>query len=199
MSTRATYRIKGTEYHQSATFYIHYDGYEAGAAHYIASMLALDNTRGGWPCMFLRANETAELTESHAAHGDTEFRYDLDEKGQTVTVYARTGAIDFDNPQFKVLGKFDVLEFIAKHAEWEQTPREFATLNGRYVAKARALAWINERLTYAQAAYFQGWIGNASGSLADVKRHEILLTPNERNIVAAIDKALTERFAETRS
>jgi YD repeat-containing protein len=199
MSTRATYRIKpACDWQTAATIYIHHDGYEAGAAHYLASMLACDNDRGGWVCMFIRANDGAELTERHEAHGDTEYRYDLDEKARSVTMYKRVwdgSGVGFENARFPKAGKYDVLDFITKFAKWETTPREFASLQGRYLPKAKALAWVEQQLTYAQSAYFQGWLGNSAGALADVQRHEILLTPNQRNICKALDEALKTRFA----
>jgi hypothetical protein len=189
MSTRATYLVNGQ------AFYIHYDGYPAGAAHYFASMLSLENTRGGWPCMFLRANDQAEFTSGHDDHGDTDFRYDLDEKERTVEALRVADSRSFDNRQFVPLGKFDILEFIRKYAEWDATPREFVTICGRYVPKERGLAWIEDRLAYAQSAYFMGWTGNSSGALDEVKRHDVLLTPNQRRIVQALDAVLKARFA----
>ena len=198
MSTRATYHFTATEHHQAITFYIHHDGYPAGAAHYFASMLALDNERGGWPCMFLRANDGAEITASHEAHGDTEYRYTLDQRKRTVERFARvwdgTGR-GFESARFPSCGTVDVRDFIVEHAQWDQTPRDFATLCGRYVAKEKALAWVRGQLAYAQAAFFQGWTGNSSGALDVVQQHVELLTPNERNICAALDAALKLRLA----
>lgn len=196
MSTRATYHFKATS-NQTApiTFYIHHDGYPAGAAHYAASMLALDNQRGGWACMFLRANDGAEITSGHDDHGDTEFRYDFNQAKQTVRAWKVSADRTFDNRPFIDLGEFDICEFIAKHAEWESTPREFAKCNGRYVTKEKALAYVRDRLAYAQAAYFQGWTGNSAGALDEVRRHDALLIPNERNICNALDAALKVRFA----
>lgn len=86
MSTRATYRInpaRRDEYarHRGITFYIHHDGYEDGAAVYFWRMLTGDasrGVRGGLAERFLRANLGAEFTSSHEAHGDTEYRYDLE-------------------------------------------------------------------------------------------------------------------------
>jgi hypothetical protein len=83
MSTRATYQINGT------TFYIHYDGYEAGAAGYFLNMHRCATGRGGLAERFLRGNELAEITASHEAHGDTEWRYTL--IGTQLTVRKRTG------------------------------------------------------------------------------------------------------------
>lgn len=202
MSTRATYHIKPAYQHDlAATFYIHHDGYPAGAAHYFAQMLNLDNERGGWPCMFLRANDGAELTDSHKAHGDTEYRYDLDGKALTVTMYERVwnGSGDgFERAKFPKGETLDIVDFITKHSDnsWSNAPRNFAKLHGRYVAAPKARAWIENRLGYAQAAYFQGWTGNACGALDEVMRHDHLLTPNERNICASLGAALAQKIAD---
>lgn len=86
MSTRATYRIN------RHCFYIHHDGYEEGASVYFWRALvgnASRGVRGGLAERFLRANLGAEFTPSHEAHGDTEYRYNVEgnDAGATVTVY----------------------------------------------------------------------------------------------------------------
>ena len=89
MSTRATYQINDKRYNNETrkmTFYIHHDGYKEGAAHYFYNMIETltgtgegykANSKGGNIEAFLRANYNAEITESHNAHGDTEYRYTL--------------------------------------------------------------------------------------------------------------------------
>lgn len=86
MATRATYRIEGM------TFYCHWDGYPAGAAARFAKMIAahtkptdrghdtIARVRGGFAFSFIRGNNDAEPTDSHTAHGDTEYKYDLEVK-----------------------------------------------------------------------------------------------------------------------
>ena len=85
MSTRATYKITDKS-NREMTFYIHHDGYKEGAAHYFYNMIETrtgtgegykTNSKGGNIEAFLRANYNAEITESHNAHGDTEYRYTL--------------------------------------------------------------------------------------------------------------------------
>ncbi len=82
MGTRATYQIG------SHVFYIHYDGYEDGAAVYFYNMIdamnKLDDSGigrnlndGGYPEQFIRGNPGASFTESHELHGDTEYQYTL--------------------------------------------------------------------------------------------------------------------------
>lgn len=77
MSTRATYRFKG-KYHDH-TIYIHHDGYPQGAAYYFYRMLMLENHRGTFAERMIRANDGAELTKSHDYHGDTNYRYTIDD------------------------------------------------------------------------------------------------------------------------
>lgn len=96
MSTRATYKIvertnKGTEVN---TFYIHCDGYAAGAAEYFQHMLKFRNetlikmyeksyrperyiNNKSWASIFEIAIPSAEKTVSHDFHGDTEYQYSL--------------------------------------------------------------------------------------------------------------------------
>lgn len=71
MSTRATYQINGH------TFYIHHDGYPAGAAMYLNNAMEFTSEapNATFQDDFMRANARAELTESHEAHPDTEYRY----------------------------------------------------------------------------------------------------------------------------
>lgn len=83
MSTRATYQFTGertpglNHSMPTVTVYIHHDGYPEGAACYFWNMHhATSYDRAPLVC-FLRANERAELTESHEAHADTEYRYTL--------------------------------------------------------------------------------------------------------------------------
>jgi hypothetical protein len=87
MSTRATYQIKSG--FSTVTFYIHHDGYFEGAALYFRNTLDFMRVaeRPFLPC-FLWANERAELTSGHKAHGDTEYHYDLEKRSGVWWVYA---------------------------------------------------------------------------------------------------------------
>lgn len=83
MATRATYQIG------DSTFYCHWDGYPRGAAVRFINMInakvsfdeksitGIKEVRGGYPFAFIRGNLDAEPTDSHDAHGDTEYRYTL--------------------------------------------------------------------------------------------------------------------------
>lgn len=102
MATRATYKI------DNMTFYCHWDGYPAGAAQRFVNAIAAltfanegksidlyGEARGGLPFAFIRGNQDAEPTGSHADHGDTEYRYtvtsneDLGKPQFTIKVQAR--------------------------------------------------------------------------------------------------------------
>lgn len=80
MSTRAIYQFKwGGEYEwqqNTATIYIHHDGYPEGAATYFYRMLCMPS-KGNLATQFIRANDGAELTDDHEIHGDAEYRYDI--------------------------------------------------------------------------------------------------------------------------
>jgi hypothetical protein len=100
MSTRATYQFidkrKYAATSKPITVYIHYDGYPEGAASYFYNMLCdteVSNGYASWRgCLatrFIRANPLAEITESHEAHGDTEWRYSLVLHDDSIVVGAR--------------------------------------------------------------------------------------------------------------
>ena len=79
MSTRATYSFQSSG-KPTITLYIHHDGYEAGAGHYLAQAFAEGGeNRNDYFTVesFIKANDRAEITGSHEAHGDTEYRYDF--------------------------------------------------------------------------------------------------------------------------
>lgn len=107
MATRATYSMEGY------TFYCHWDGHPCGAAERFAKMIeawivpgnltAYEARKGGLAFAFVRGVLDAEPTESHEAHGDTEYRYSVklasngqvllvakvrDHEGQFVTFYS---------------------------------------------------------------------------------------------------------------
>lgn len=86
MATRATYKVG------SMTFYCHWDGYPAGAAHRFANMIEamtqpeksgrvnlIAEKRGGIAFAFIRGNDDAEPTKDHEEHSDTEWRYTIAE------------------------------------------------------------------------------------------------------------------------
>jgi hypothetical protein len=98
MSTRATYEFSNSDkFIPTITYYIHHDGYPEGAAWYFANMLECSQAKneeysfrskysGGLCESFLHGNNNAEFTESHKAHGDTEYRYNVDNKGNLIAL-----------------------------------------------------------------------------------------------------------------
>lgn len=97
MSTRATYQFD-TDHTGRHTFYGHYDGYRAGAA-FRLWLMHHTKSKGTRADAFLRANDDVELTKSHAHHGDTEFRYSIDARGELrVQERTFTGA---DSPKWR--------------------------------------------------------------------------------------------------
>ena len=81
MSTRATYLLPAGDISQPICFYIHYDGYLEGAAHYFYKMHQCKNKRSALAGRFFRANAYAEFTRSHETHGDTEYQYTINYQG----------------------------------------------------------------------------------------------------------------------
>jgi len=61
--------------------YIHHDGYPTGAAEYFRKALFIAKTdRRPILEAFIAANTGAQITRSHQAHGDTDYRYTIDSK-----------------------------------------------------------------------------------------------------------------------
>ena len=80
MSTRATYTIHNIEL-RPQTYYIHHDGYEAGAKMYFQEMVDYKGP-GTNQDKFIKANEGATFTEGRNVHGDTEYHYNLSSDDQ---------------------------------------------------------------------------------------------------------------------
>ena len=117
MSTRATYQIKSG--FSTATLYIHHDGYLSGAASYFKDTIDLMRIkRRPLLTCFLWANERAELTDGHDAHGDTEYRYDLARQAGiwNVTAYKRKS---YDSDVFEVVYDGNLSAFVSQHATQE--------------------------------------------------------------------------------
>lgn len=106
MGTRATYQFKteGGVLGASICFYVHWDGYLEGAAEYFAAAVdyyhsAPEGHRSGLAGAFFRANNLAEFTRSHDAHGDTDFAYTLEQKKEGVRLKAVSNAGRFNEPE----------------------------------------------------------------------------------------------------
>tara|TARA_R110000765_G_scaffold191072_2_gene296193 strand:- start:476 stop:835 length:360 start_codon:yes stop_codon:yes gene_type:complete len=117
MSTRATYQIKSG--FSEATLYIHHDGYLQGAAQYFRNTLDLMriSDRDLLTC-FLWANKRAELTGSHASHGDTEYRYEIEKEDGVwiVTAYKRRS---YDSDDFDRVCRTSLSKFVYEYASTE--------------------------------------------------------------------------------
>ena len=85
MATRATYQFNSKNPEVTTTVYIHYDGYPQGAAYYFYQTL-LNPSSGNLATQFIKANNQAEITKSHEAHGDTEWQYTIDGDNLEATV-----------------------------------------------------------------------------------------------------------------
>lgn len=144
MSTRATYRFSGEEWCPPTTIYIHYDGYPTGAAWYFYTMLT-NPSKGSMATQFIRANDQAEVTESHECHGDTEYRYDLEGRGPAaiLTGYKRYGFGETE--RWEQFFKAPLHEFFDKRAELIEVYHPFREVTYRYGRKG----WLN--LTTARA------------------------------------------------
>ena len=167
MSTRATYQI------EDMTFYCHHDGYPEYAAVRFARMIAgysvptvdgnfreIEDRRGSLMFAFVRGNLDAQPTESHDAHGDTEWRYTIrfsqDQKLWIVVSEARDWEVVGTASSWRSKQSIPLDQFIAEHgADFEAEPVvQFHFENGTHIATAKAAARIAHNLDM-QASRFE--------------------------------------------
>lgn len=166
MSTRATYLFQATDLTPSVCFYIHYDGYPEGAAHYFRNMIACKNDRGGMPARFMRGNDLAEFTGGHDRHGDTEYQYTIDGEFLQVNAVQSSG---------KAVGIFagSLYDFVNSHrGEGEekiiQVRVQYAQ---RWMLESDAIAAVEAmRKSGLEYACKWGECGNTSSSLDDFQK-----------------------------
>ena len=136
MSTRATYQIDYT------TFYVHTDGYPTGAADKFRDVLsyiaagkdhAINFT---FADIFLRALDNAEITQSHDAHGDTEYRYtvttdegqwegDINMRGRGLDVLKiKVESVGWSQKEGETLFEGPLMEFIETAQQIENVGNE---------------------------------------------------------------------------
>ena len=121
MATRATYEFQTGL--TTSTVYIHWDGYLSGAAHYFNEALKL---RGGnadevykeykrdiFAC-FVWANDQATMTDSHEAHGDTDYQYDVSRYGGEWMLVARK-RVSCSSDEFEVVYDGELADFIDQY------------------------------------------------------------------------------------
>lgn len=107
MATRATYQFK--THNGTYTFYIHHDGYPEGAWEYFVDVKTPED--------FIRENEDARLTKSHDVHGDTEYRYTV----QNGCVQVERREFDeFSNPSWETIYIATLEAFIEDYKEEQQ-------------------------------------------------------------------------------
>jgi len=159
MSTRATYQI------EDMTFYCHHDGYPEYAAVRFARMIAafnvpakddnfreIEDRRGSLMFAFVRGNLDAQPTESHDAHGDTEWRYTIrfcqSQKLWTVLSEARNWESVGPASRWRDIQCIPLDQFIADHgADFEAEPVvQFHFESGTHIATAKAAAGIAHNL-----------------------------------------------------
>lgn len=123
MGTRATYSIE--KENSKYGIYIHWDGYEEGAASYFAEMLKLSNGRIS-PEFFLRANQGAQLTKPES-HADTEYHYELSQDGHLKVKHRPYGG------RWKFIGTTGLHMFLNKHNKYHND--EWTKEGSRFVSK----------------------------------------------------------------
>lgn len=205
MSTRATYQF-GRKYAPRVTLYIHHDGYPSGAAHYLYRALCHPNARGGFAEQMLRANDGAEITTSHSAHGDTEYRYSVSGNGPIATIKAEARYEFTDRWDVEFVGT--AAEFVARHgdefADWTEggffpfveVPLPYMARWHNQITAAPILAESLETLTIwrengVMTTAAANWQSKALAVAAIVQTFPSLMTEAAAEIVETLDA--TER------
>lgn len=147
MATRATYEFKHDtqgDRHKRATVYIHYDGYPIGAAYYFYNTLC-NPSHGDFATQFIRANDRAELTESHRSHGDTDYRYTLTGCGPAAMLEAYQRSMG-ENVKWMLFDSCPLHEFITRNSRMirEDTERDFSPF--KLVKLLYREKWLNDDL-----------------------------------------------------
>ncbi len=160
MGTRATYQISsGIFDKQTVCFYIHWDGYPQGAAQYFWNMHSIKSNRGGYAGKFVRGNEYAEFTPSHNTHGDTEYRYSLDDEGNLTAWEGHNFG-----ESWKVIYKGAWHEFVNQYYESETKLYLFNLKHSNsetVMALSEAKAYVEEKMSEASKNLIEGHIRNA--------------------------------------
>ena len=183
MSTRATYQFSG-RYMATVVLYIHHDGYESGAAAYFWNAHHCANQNGNFADAFHRANDRAEFTQSHAAHGDTEYRYTFNCDDGTLVAQKRVSGWDSDKaPEFRTIYLGPWHEFVNMHNEQCEGFSALRVLSGgpynrpQVWSANQLIAYIEAKQKAADeyASKHPQWVGNINGMHAEVKRLRALL------------------------
>ncbi len=175
MSTRATYLFKAHDWHPAVCFYIHHDGYEDGAAAYFLNAIVLSQSgNGGLADRFHRANDRAEFTKGHDAHGDTKYRYTvtLGEQGEPMLKADKRRMDDSWTPCYQGT----LREFINAHTGnmTDDEKREhlpIVTTGVHLMTNAECATVLDKILTDACQAFALGMTGNASGGMTAAPRY----------------------------
>lgn len=123
MSTRGTYSFENRGSGKPrVTIYNHWDNYPSGGAFHLYQafkhkMKCKSYSRIMTAEDFIRANDGAEITESHRAHGDTEYRYWI--VGDEVKVEERRGGWGDEKPAWRTIRQCFWWEFIAEQQKAE--------------------------------------------------------------------------------
>ena len=192
MSTRATYSFHDHDHDTLTTLYIHYDGYEEGAAWYAYQVAKAngEQSKGGTAEMWLRALPTyAELTRSHEAHGDTEYQYHFTANGSQVTVKA-VG----NGSEWRTIYKGETAAWInAKCDEAKDAPPEAKAIHFQGCLRRVVNVWdiVVETCAKVLEQLRKNQIGNASGYLTTLDGVPVdVLSPTIADFLAKTRKAV---------
>jgi len=165
MATRATYSITNNM-GITAHLYIHWDGYETGAAAYFYAALtnaAASAGNGGFAEQILRAIPGAELTSHPDQHGDTEFHYDI---SSDMSLKAFAIRRQENNTRKKVpVFVGDIYSFINRYNDQIEDFKPFKPVTAKYSTKSTWLNSVTAQITlesrYGDLTHLRTWSKSA--------------------------------------
>lgn len=195
MATRATYSITNNM-GVTAHLYIHWDGYETGAAAYFYAALtnaAAAAGNGGFAEQILRAIPGAELTSRPEQHGDTEFHYDI---SSDMSLKAYAIRRDEDGTRKKVpVFVGDIYSFINRYNDQIDDFKPFKPVMKKYSTKS---IWMNSvtalntlESRYGELCHLRTWSKNANNRGSGNWNSS---AQGFRDIVSAFPELMTEEI-----
>jgi hypothetical protein len=116
MATRGTISFSN-KFGKLGFVYIHHDMYPSGFSEYLKELKRKNVVGRNLMTQLLRGIEGAEVTTSHEIHGDTEFRYDIEE--EEISIIQRFWEYDEETDEetnyFSKIATMPLEEFLKKY------------------------------------------------------------------------------------
>lgn len=195
MATRATYSITNSNA-VTAHLYIHWDGYETGAAAYFYAALtnsAARESNGGFAEKIIRSVPGAEITSRPEQHSDTEFHYDI---ASDMSLKAYTFKYQANGARKRVpVFVGDIFSFINRYNEQIENFQPFKPVTQKY-GRTR---WMNLEMAkqeiegkYSDLGHLRIWSKNPDLSRASANWQNCV--EGLRLMVEAFPELMTEEI-----